>query len=86
MRFEGNGGGCDIAHIDQVTGGYQATLSCPVQGGMPRVERVQMSVVGQTLELAYVDRGPRETNPPVKLVKCTTLSDTSTKGPALPVP
>lgn len=86
MRFEATGAGCDIAHIDQVTGGYQATLSCPVQGGMPKVERVQMSVVGQTLELAYVDRGPRATNPPVKLVKCTTLNDTSTKGPALPVP
>lgn len=85
MRFEGSGGGCDIARIDQVIGGYQATLSCPAQG-VPRVERVQMSVVGQTLELAYVDRGPRVTNPPVKLVKCTTLGDTSTKGPALPEP
>ena len=85
MRFEGYGNGCDIARIDQVTGGYQATLSCPAQG-MPKVERVQMSVVGQTLELAYVDRWPRATNPPVKLRKCTTLTDTSTKGPALPVP
>lgn len=86
MRFEGYENGCDIAHIDQVNGGYQATLSCPVPGGMPKVERVQMSVVGQTLELAYVDRGPRVTNPPIKLVKCTTLGDTSTKAPALPMP
>jgi hypothetical protein len=86
MRFEGPGASCDIAHIEQVTGGYQATLACPVPGGMPKVERVQMSVVGQTLELAYVDRGPRATNPPVKLTKCTTLTDTSTKGPAIPVP
>ena len=86
MRFDGPGAGCDIARIDQVTGGYQATLSCPVQGGMPKVERVQMSVVGQTLELAYVDRGPRATNPPVKLLKCTTLGDTSTKAPDLPMP
>ena len=85
MRFEGYGNGCDIARIDQVTGGYQATLSCPAQG-MPKVERVQMSVVGQTLELAYVDRGPRATNPSVKLRKCTTLGDTSTQGPALPAP
>ena len=86
MRFEGPGAACDIAHIDQITGGYQATLSCPAPGGMPKVERVQMSVVGQTLELTYADRGPRATNPPVKLLKCTTLNDTSTKGPALPVP
>ena len=84
-RFEGPGNGCDIAQIDQVAGGYQATLSCPAQG-TPKVERVQMSVVGQTLELAYVDRGPRLTNPPVKLLKCTTLGDTSTKAPSLPVP
>ncbi|QTC90021.1 hypothetical protein [Brevundimonas goettingensis] len=86
MRFEGPEGGCDIARIDQVTGGYQATLSCPAPNGA-HVERVQMSVVGQTLDVAYVDRrGPDGTPRSVKLLKCTTLTDTASKAPSLPVP
>ncbi len=85
-RFEGPEGGCDIAHIDQVTGGYQATLSCPAPAG-GHVERVQMSVVGQTLDLAYVDRRhPDGTPRSVKLLKCTTLTDTSQKAPGLSLP
>ena len=86
LRFESDRGGCDIARIDQVTGGYQATLSCPTGGGV-HVERVQMSVVGQTLDLAYVDRrGPDGAPRSVKLLKCTTLTDTSQKAPSLPMP
>jgi hypothetical protein len=85
-RFEGYGNGCDIARIDQVTGGYQATLSCPAPAGS-HVERLQMSVVGQTLALVYVDRpGPDGSPRSVKLLKCTTLTDTSSKAPSLPMP
>ncbi|NBW06882.1 MAG: hypothetical protein EBR82_02520 [Caulobacteraceae bacterium] len=83
LRFEGEGLGCDIGRISQVTGGYQATLSCPAAAGV-HVERVQMSVTGQTLDMVYVDRrgadgGPRS----VRLLKCTTLSDTARTAPAL---
>jgi hypothetical protein len=86
MRFEGYRNGCDIAHIDQVTGGYQASLSCPMNGGV-HAERVQMSVVGQTLDLVYVDQlGPDGTPRSVKLLKCTTLTDTASKAPSLPIP
>jgi hypothetical protein len=50
-------------------------------------ERVQMSVVGQTLDLVYVDQpGPDGTPRSVKLLKCTTLTDTASKAPALPMP
>lgn len=46
-----------------------------------------MSVVGQTLDVAYVDRrGPDGTPRSVKLLKCTTLTDTASKAPSLPVP
>lgn len=83
LRFEGEGAGCDIARITQVTGGYQAGLSCPVNGGV-HVERVQMSVVGQTLDLVYVDRRGADGAPrSVRLLKCTTLGDTSRKAPGL---
>ncbi len=83
LRFEGEGMGCDIARITQVTGGYQASLSCPASGGV-HVERVQMSVTGQTLDLVYVDRrGPEGAPRSVKLLKCTTLSDAATTAPGL---
>jgi hypothetical protein len=82
-RFEGYENGCDIARIDQVTGGYQATLSCNANGSV-HAERVQMSVVGQTLALVYVDQPGADGTPrSVKLLKCTTLTDTSQKAPAL---
>jgi hypothetical protein len=85
-RFEGYGDGCDIAQIDQITGGYQATLSCPAGAGR-HVERVQMAVVGQTLELAWVDRpGPGGSARLSKLLKCTTLTDTASRAPSLPLP
>jgi hypothetical protein len=85
-RFEGYGSGCDIAHIDQVTGGYQATLSCPT-ASESHVERVQMSVVGQTLDLTWVDRpGPDGTARSMKLLKCTTLNDTASKAPSVSMP
>jgi hypothetical protein len=85
-RFEGYGAGCDIARIDEVMGGYQATLSCPAPTGA-HVERVQMSVVGQALALTWIDRKRPDGTPlSAKLLKCTTLTDTSSKAPALPMP
>ena len=81
LRFDGGGLGCDIGRINQVTGGYQASLSCPAAAGV-HVERVQMSVTGQTLDLVYVDRrGPDGAPGAVKLLKCTTLSDASKTAP-----
>lgn len=81
MQFSGDGNRCDIASIDQAINGYDATLRCQA-GPEVRTERVSMAVAGQVLTLTWLDRQ----DDPVALTKCTTLGDTSTKAPALPVP
>jgi len=80
-RFEGYENSCEITAIDQTINGYDATLRCEAEG-QTTTERVGMVVAGQTLTLTYLDRG----GDPVTLTKCTTLGDTSTKAPALPMP
>ncbi len=80
-RFEGYENSCGIATVDQTVNGYDATLRCQSEG-TTTTERVTMVVAGQTLTLTYPDRG----GDPVTLNKCTTLGDTSTKAPALPMP
>lgn len=80
-RFEGYGKSCEIAAVDETINGYDATLNC-IADGLPGTERVNMAVTGQTLTLTGLDRSGE----PVALTKCTTLGDTSTKAPALPMP
>lgn len=80
-RFEGYENSCEITAIDQTINGYDATLRCEAEG-QTTTERVGLVVAGQTLTLTYLDRG----GDPVTLTKCTTLGDTSTKAPALPMP
>ena len=79
-RFEGYENSCAIASVQQGEAGYDATLACQSEG-LTSTERVRMVVAGQTLNLTYLDRDARS----VRLLKCTTLTDTTTRAPALPV-
>ena len=81
VRFEGYENSCHIYAIDETENGYAASLQCQSEGAAHN-ERVHMSVSGQVLTLDYLDRP----GPAVRLLKCTTLTDTSTRAPALPVP
>lgn len=80
-RFEGYENSCEIADIEQIANGYEAVLQCQSEG-MSSTERVRMVVTGQSMALTYLDGGSNRTT----LTKCTTLGDTSTQPPALPVP
>jgi len=89
IRFEAPDASCHIYAIDETAAGYAATLQCqpPGQAGSQapiRSERVQMAVSGQLLTLHYLDRGV--TGQVERLLKCTTLTDSSTKAPSLPIP
>lgn len=89
IRFEAPDASCHIYAIDETAAGYAATLQCqpPGQAGSQapiRTERIQMAVSGQVLTLHYLDRGV--TGRVERLLKCTTLTDSSTKAPSLPVP
>ncbi len=79
-RFEGYENSCAITSVHEDDTGYDATLACQSQGRTSS-ERVRMGVAGQTLSLTYLDRDNRT----VRLLKCTTLSDTTALAPALPV-
>jgi len=79
-RFEGYQNSCAITTIHESDTGYDAALACQ-SGGRTASERIRMSVSGQTLSLTYLDRGGRN----VRLLKCTTLTDTTARAPALPV-
>lgn len=89
IRFEAPDASCHIYAIDETETGYAATLQCQAKG-QPRaqaptkMERVQMAVSGQVLTLHYLDRGV--SGRVERLLRCTTLTDTSTRAPALPVP
>ncbi len=79
-RFEGYENSCAITSVHEGEAGYDATLACQSEG-VASTERVRMSVAGQTLSLTYLDRDARS----VRLLKCTTLTDTTMRAPALPV-
>jgi hypothetical protein len=79
-RFEGYENSCAITAVHEDDTGYDATLACQSEG-RAATERVRMSVAGQTLTLTYRDRG----NQSVRLLKCTALTDTTIRAPALPV-
>ncbi len=80
-RFKGYENSCEIADVEQIANGYEAVLQCQSEG-TTSTERVRMVVTGQSMALTYLDRGTNRTT----LTKCTTLGDTSTQGPALPMP
>lgn len=80
MRFEGYENSCAIASVEEVTDGYVATLDCQSEGATRR-ERVKMAVTTDTMTLRWLDRA----GPPVILHQCTTLGDTATAAPALPI-
>ena len=80
-RFEGYENSCDIADIEQIANGYEAVLQCQSEG-TSSTERVRMVVTGQSMTLTYLDRQDARTT----LTKCTTLGDTSTRPPELPMP
>ena len=79
-RFEGYENSCAITSVHEDDTGYDATLACQ-SAGQASTERVRMSVAGQTLSLTYLDRDDRS----VRLLKCTTLTDTTAQAAALPV-
>lgn len=71
-RFEGYENSCAIASVDQITGGYEAALSCTSEG-LTTSERVRMEVSGQNMRLTW----PERDGAVVQLTRCTTLSDTA---------
>ena len=75
-RLEGYENSCGIATVDETDTGYVAGLRC-LSEGQTRNERVHMAVAGQTLSLDWLDRGGKTT----RLLKCTTLGDTTTRAP-----
>ena len=78
-RFEGYENGCDIATVQEVADGYVATLAC-LSEGTASSERVRFQVTEDIMRLTYLDRG----GDPVTLRKCTTLTDSTPKLPAVP--
>ncbi len=78
-RFEGYENSCEIAAVQEVADGYVATLAC-VSEGTTRAERVRFQVTDDIMRLSYLDRAGE----PVTLRKCTTLTDTTPKAPAVP--
>jgi hypothetical protein len=87
LRFEAPDASCHISEIDETETGYAATLQCGVPGGaggQPKTEQVTLAVSGQVLTLRYLNRGPA--GRVERLLKCTTLGDTSSQSPSLPVP
>lgn len=80
LRFEGYENSCVIASVDELANGYVATLECQSEGTTRR-ERVQMNVVTDTMTLRWLDRP----GPPIVLHQCTTLGDTATSAPTLPI-
>lgn len=89
IRFEAPDASCHIYAIDETAAGYAATLQCQPRGqisgqAQTTTERVQMAVSGQVLTLHYLDRGV--SGRVERLLKCTTLTETSTKAPTLPIP
>lgn len=64
-RFEGYENGCDIVTIDGAAGSWNATLACQAEGQLSS-EQVRMEVVGETLNLTYLDRGAET----VALTRC----------------
>ena len=93
VRFEAPDASCHIYAIDETETGYAATLQCQPRSppgsqaaasSPTRTERVQMTVSGQVLTLHYLERGV--TGRVERLLKCTTLTDASTKAPTLPIP
>ena len=65
QRFEGYENSCAITSLDQVTGGYEATLACQSEGTSAR-ERVRLTPQGDALRLTWMDRNEAVVN----LVRC----------------
>lgn len=65
LRFEGYENSCAISSLDQVTGGYEATLACESEGTASR-ERVRLAAQGDGLRLTWLDRDDAA----VQLVRC----------------
>ncbi|WGM30374.1 hypothetical protein [Brevundimonas sp. NIBR11] len=78
-RFEGYENSCEIAAVEEVADGYVATLACVAEGAA-NSERVRFQVIGNDMRMTYLDRA----GDPVELHKCTTLTDTAVKPPAVP--
>lgn len=65
LRFEGYENSCAISSLDQVDGGYEATLACASEGTTTR-ERVRMAAQGDSMRLTWLNRN----NAVVQLVRC----------------
>ena len=65
QRFEGYENSCAITSLDQVAGGYEATLACQAEGTTTR-ERIRMVPQGDGLRLTWLDRNQAV----VSLVRC----------------
>ena len=70
-RFEGYENRCDIVQIDGGGTSWTATLSCEAEGET-YAERVRMDVVGDAMNLVYLDRGGQA----VALTRCPAVVPT----------